>query len=87
MIDIQITDNGVNKCINRLNEKKASGPDKIPIPFLKQSADFKTPADCHLYSNNLYILEKYHETGKTPILFTSPRRAIDLNPQIIDQFP
>ena len=44
MNDIQITDNGVKKCINRLNEKKASGQDKIPITFFKQSADAITPA-------------------------------------------
>ena len=36
MNDIIINENGVKKCIEPLNEKKASGPDKIPIKVLKQ---------------------------------------------------
>lgn len=45
-LNIQITDKGVKKhekCIEHLNEKKASGPDKIPIIFLKETAESITP--------------------------------------------
>ena len=34
--NIQITDKGVNKCIERINERKAWGPNKITI--LKETA-------------------------------------------------
>jgi hypothetical protein len=36
MKNITISNTGVKKSIQRLNEKKASGPDKIPITSLKQ---------------------------------------------------
>ena len=37
MNDIIFNENGVKKCVERLNEKKASGPDKIPIKVLKNA--------------------------------------------------
>ena len=43
MNEIIINEKGVKKCIERLNEKKASGPDKIPIKVLKQCANELTP--------------------------------------------
>ena len=59
MNDIRITDNEVKKCIDRLNEKKASGPDKIPITFLKQAADAITPALSFIFQQSL-------DTGEIP---------------------
>ena len=43
MNDIIINENGVKKCIERLNEKKASGPDKTPIKVLKQCSTELAP--------------------------------------------
>ena len=43
MDEIVVNENGVKKCIDRLDEKKASGPDKIPIKVLKQCSNEITP--------------------------------------------
>ena len=50
------------KCIDRLNEKKASGPDKIPIKVLKQCSNEITPV-LTVYSNNHYQPEKFPWIG------------------------
>ena len=39
MNNITISHRGVINSINRLNEKKASGPDKIPIIILKRNCE------------------------------------------------
>ena len=59
MDKITITDAGVTKCINRLNEKKASGPDKIPITILKKTAIAITPVLSFIFQQSL-------DTGEIP---------------------
>ena len=53
MKKITITKNGVTKCFDRLNERKASGPDKIPITFLKQTSEIITPLLCSIFQKSL----------------------------------
>ena len=57
MNDIIINENGVKKCIERLNEKKANGPDKIPIKVLKQCSTELAP----ILTN---IFQQYLSTGE-----------------------
>ncbi len=38
MKDIKISEKGVEKALNRLNPSKATGPDKVPVRILKETA-------------------------------------------------
>ena len=60
MNEIIINEKGVKKCIERLNEKKASGPDKIPIKVLKQCANELTPILTCIFQQSL-------STGEVPL--------------------
>ena len=60
MNDIIINENGVKKCIERLNEKKASGPDKIPIKVLKQCSTELAPILTSIFQQSL-------STGEIPL--------------------
>ena len=53
MKNIVISNAGVRKSILRLNEKKASGPDKIPITLLKHTADIITPVLSLIFQQSL----------------------------------
>jgi len=53
MPKIHITLNGVNNCIKRLNPKKASGPDKMPITALKETASEIAPILQSLFQQSL----------------------------------
>ena len=55
-----INENGVKKCIERLNEKKASGPDKIPIKVLKQCSTELAPILTCIFQQSL-------STGEIPL--------------------
>jgi hypothetical protein len=56
---INITNKGVENCINRLNEKKASGPDQIPISILKKHSTILAPLLTLLFQQS-------YETGTIP---------------------
>jgi hypothetical protein len=43
MKDIKIGEKGVEKALNRLNPSKATGPDKVPVRILKETANIITP--------------------------------------------
>ncbi|XP_060561750.1 uncharacterized protein LOC132721460 [Ruditapes philippinarum] len=60
MNDIIISENGVKKCIERLNEQKASGPDKIPIKVLKTLAFELAPIMTSIFQQSLL-------TGEIPL--------------------
>jgi len=53
MPKIHITLNGVINCIKRLNPKKASGPDKMPIIALKETASEIAPILQSLFQQSL----------------------------------
>ncbi|KAK6186986.1 hypothetical protein SNE40_006240 [Patella caerulea] len=53
MPNIQVTAKGVTNCINRLNVKKASGPDKMPIIALKETSTEIAPILQDLYQQSL----------------------------------
>ena len=60
MNEIIIKENGVRKCIERLNEKKACGPDKIPIKVLKQCGNELAPILTCIFKQSL-------STGEVPL--------------------
>ena len=60
MNEIIINENGVRKCIERLNEKKACGPDKIPIKVLKQCGNELAPILTCIFKQSL-------STGEVPL--------------------
>jgi hypothetical protein len=41
--DIKISEKGVEKALNRLSPSKATGPDKVPVRILKETANTITP--------------------------------------------
>jgi hypothetical protein len=51
MKDIKISEKGVEKELNRLNPCKATGPDKVPVRILKETANIIT----HILTK-IYIL-------------------------------
>lgn len=59
MPNINISVNGVIKCLERLNEKKATGPDKIPITILKKFSKTIAPVLAFIYQQSL-------NTGEVP---------------------
>jgi hypothetical protein len=70
MKNITISNTGVKESIQRLNEKKASGQDKIPIAFLKQTAHFITPVLSFIFQQLLdegEMLSNWKNTNILPI--------------------
>ena len=53
MNNIKVSVNGVIKCIKRLNEKKASGPDRIPISILKRHSEIIAPVLALIYQQSI----------------------------------
>jgi hypothetical protein len=59
MPQINFSTTGIQKLLQKLNVKKANGPDEIPIRFLKDYS--------HQISKFLHIIfEKSYNTGKLP---------------------
>ena len=70
MPKIFITRKGVSKSIKRLNTKKASGPDKIPISVLKETENEIVPILQSLYQQSLDTHEvpnDWKEANTVPI--------------------
>ena len=59
MPDIEITENGITKLLQKLNPQKANGPDKIPIKILKDYAP-------QLSKFLLIIFRKSYDSGDLP---------------------
>jgi hypothetical protein len=57
MENINISDTGFKTSIQCLNKKKANGPDKIPITFLKQTTDIITPVLSFIFQQSLDKVE------------------------------
>lgn len=53
MPNINVTLNGVIKCIQRLNPQKVSGPDKIPIIVLKETVNEISPVLKNIFQHSL----------------------------------
>ena len=53
MNNVVISHAGVKNSSIRLKEEKASGPDKIPITFLKHTADIITPVLSFIFQQSL----------------------------------
>jgi hypothetical protein len=49
MKEIKISEKGVEKELNRLNLCKATGPDKVPVRILKETANIITPILTKIY--------------------------------------
>ena len=84
MDEIVVNENGVKKCIDRLNEKKASGPDKIPIKVLKQCSNEITPVLTSIFQQSLSTGEvplDWKQANVVPIL----KKEADSNLKITDQ--
>ena len=60
MDEIVVNENGVKKCIDCLNEKKASGPDKFPIKVFKQCSNEIIPVLTSIFQQSL-------STGEVPL--------------------
>ena len=59
MKDIKISEKGVEKELNRLNPCKATGPDKVPVRILKETANIITPILTKIYQQSI-------DTGQIP---------------------
>ena len=59
MKDIKISEKGVEKALNRLNPSKATGPDKVPVRILKETANIITPILTKRYQQSI-------NTGQIP---------------------
>ncbi len=76
MHSIRITVKGVEKCIKRLNVKKACGPDKMPIKVIKETEDIIAPILTSLYQQSLDTSEipsDWKEANIVPIYKKSDR--------------
>jgi hypothetical protein len=49
MKDIKISEKGVEKALNRLKPSKTTGPDKVPVRILKETANIITPILTNIY--------------------------------------
>ena len=65
MKDIKISEKGVEKAINRLNPSKATGPDKVPVRILKETANIIAPILTKII-NSRSTQAKYQRIGKMP---------------------
>jgi hypothetical protein len=59
MKDIKISEKGVEKELNRLNLCKATGPDKVPVRILKETANIITPISVLRHSCNKGYVRNY----------------------------
>ena len=59
MKDIKISEKGVEKALNRLSPSKATGPDKVPVRILKETANIITPILTKNYQQSI-------NTGQIP---------------------
>ena len=59
MKDIKISEKGVEKALNRLNPSKVTGPDKVPVRILKETANIITPILTKIYQQSI-------NTGQIP---------------------
>ena len=81
---IHVTLKGVSNSIKRLNVKKASGPDKIPIIVLKETENEISPILQSLFQQSLDT-HKYHQIGNMLTLYLSSKKETEQNHQTIVQ--
>lgn len=88
MRNISISDSSVRESIKRLNKKKASGPNKMPITFLihVQTINIITPVISVIFQQSLdrgEISANWKNANIVPIYKNS---VIEQLQQIIDQY-
>ena len=62
MSDIQVTNEGIIKLLQKMNPGKASGPDLLPARILKELAEELSPDLTAIFQRSL-IQESYQKTG------------------------
>jgi hypothetical protein len=84
MKDIKIGEKGVEKALNRLNPSKTTGPDKVPVRILKETANIITPILTKIYQQSIntgQIPEDWKNANIVPIF----KKGIAQNHLITDQ--
>jgi hypothetical protein len=82
--DIKISEKGVEKALNRLSPSKATGPDKVPVRILKETANTITPILTTNYQQSIntgQIPEDWKNANIVPIF----KKGIAQNHLITDQ--
>lgn len=81
---IHVTLNGVIKCVERLNSKKACGPDKMPILALQETVNEIAPVLQSIFQQSLNeskIPSDWKKANIVPIF----KKETEQNPPITDQ--
>ena len=82
--DIKISEKGVEKALNRLSPSKATGPDKVPVRILKETANTITPILTKNYQQSINT-GQIPEIGNMPTYFQYLKKGIAQNRLITDQ--